>query len=188
MAPRASEGQDNLGYWDYIMDDIENMLFDSTKVAEKRVNVETIDLPESLLPLLDDQHLIFRTSCTEALSFGRIKRSAVVDPKIPLQYPILQNAGTRIEKHIGHLRLDGEGPRAFDPAIHSLIVLSEAMYFNFDQYDEQEGSQDFPLYNVMLVEWRDGGPLAERLGLGRVYKDAWRTFEPPPTAKVVVLE
>ena len=188
LSPKASEDDGNLGYWNYIMDDIENMLLDSTKVAENRVHVEVTDLPEPLIPKLGDQHLVFRTSCTEALSFGRIKRSAVVDPNIPLQYPILQLANTRAEKQVGHLRLDGDGPRVFDHTKHSLIVISEAAYFNINLNDQQEDSEDFPLYNVMLVEWKEGGPLAERLGLGRVYKHAWKAFEPLPVAKVVVLE
>ena len=188
MSLRANENDDNLGHWDYIMDDIENMLLDSTKVAESRVHVEVSDLPEGLVPRLNDRHLIFRTSCTESLSFGRIKRSALVDPRIPLQYPILQLAGTRAERQVGHLRLDGDGPRVFDRVKHALIVISEALYFSIGQTDEQECGGEFPLYNVMLIEWKDGGPLAERLGLGRVYKHAWRTFEPPPAAKLVVLE
>ncbi|KAL8824269.1 MAG: hypothetical protein Q9191_005170 [Dirinaria sp. TL-2023a] len=187
LSPRGSEDEDNLGYWNYIMDDIENMLLDSSKVAEIRAHVEVSDLPETLIPKLSDRNLIFRTSCTEALSFGRIKRSAVVDPKIPLQYPILQLANTRAERQVGHLRLDGDGPRLFDPGRHSLIVISEALYFNISQNDQQDDREDFPLYNVMLIEWKEGGPLAERLGLGRVYKHAWKTFEPPPVAKVVVL-
>lgn len=185
----SRKGSDDLGYWDCIMDDIENLLLDSDKVAQSRVTVEVADLPESILPHLGAQHLIFRTSCTEAIEFGRLKRSAILDPKIPLQYPILQGAETRAEKQIGHVRLDGDGPRAFDPAKHSLIVISEALYFSIDQpYEQADNSLDFPLYNVMLIEWNSKRTTASRLGLGRIYKEAWRTFEPAPTAMVIILE
>lgn len=190
MAPRKQSQQSgDLGYWDYIMDDIENLLLDSEKVAENRVSVDVTDLPVSLLPYLGEHHLIFRTSCTESISFGRLKRSAVLDPKIPLQYPILQGAETRSEKHVGHLRLDGDGPRCFDPTKHSLIVISEALYFNLEQSDEQgDSNMDFPLYNVMLVEWNNERTVASRLGLGRIFKDSWRSLIPLPAARVVILE
>ena len=179
---------DDLGYWDCIMNDIEKLLLDSDKVAQSRVKIDIADLPESILPHLNGQHLIFRTSCTQSIQFGRLKRSAVLDPKIPLQYPIIQGAKNNVEKQVGHLRLDGERPRIFDPTRHSLIVISEALYFSIEQSSEQEeSSSDFPLYNVMLVEWNDGGTVASRLGLGRIYKEFWKSFDPPPAARVVVL-
>ena len=179
---------DDLGYWDCIMNEIEKLLLDSDKVAQSRVKIDVADLPETILPLLNGQHLIFRTSCTESMQFGRLKRSAVLDPKIPLQYPIIQRPETNAEKQVGHLRLDGDRPRIFDPTRHSLIVISEALYFSIEQSSEQEGSSsDFPLYNVMLVEWNDEGTLASRLGLGRIYKEFWQSFDPPPVARVVVL-
>ena len=113
----------------------------------------------------------------------------MIDPRIPLQYPILQGVGTTFARQVGHVRLDGGGPRTFDPTKHSLIVISEALYFSIDQTNEQEdNSSEFPLYNVMLVEWNDGQALASRLGLGKIYKEAWKTFSPPPTARLGVLE
>jgi len=186
LSPRKAG--DDLGYWDYIMDDIENLLLDSDKVAESRVNIEQADLPESILSHLSSHHLVFRTSCTESIQFGRLKRSAVVDPKIPLQYPILEGAETRVVKKLGHLRLDGDGPRSFDPSKHSLIVISEALYFSIDQDSQQDdSSSDFPLYNVMLIEWNEERTLASRLGLGRLYKESWKMLRPPPVARTVVL-
>jgi len=184
----ARKADDDLGYWDCIMDDIENLLLDSDKVAERRVRIEQADLPESVWPHLRSHHLIFRTSCTESIQFGPLKRSAVVEPKIPLQYPILEGAETRVEKQVGHLRLDGDGPRNFDPTKHSLIVISEALYFSIDKDRQQDdSSSDFPLYNVMLIEWNEERTIASRLGLGRLYKESWKTLRPPPMARVVVL-
>ena len=187
LSPR--QGSDGLRRWDCIIDDIENLLLDAKEVAQSRVNVEASDLPASVLPHLGGQHLIFRASCTEAIQFGRLKRSAILDPKIPLQYPILQGAETRLEKQVGQIRLDGDRPRTFDSGKHSLIVISEALYFSIDQSCEREQSDsEFPLYNVMLIEWNAERTMASRLGLGRIYKEAWKTFDPSPEARLVILE
>jgi hypothetical protein len=42
------------------------------------------------------------------------------------------------------------------------------------------------LVNVMLVEWMDGGEVARRLGVGRVYMDFWEGAN--PKTRWVVLE
>lgn len=186
LSPRTAD--DSLGYWDCIMDDIENLLLDSDKVAERRVSIEQAELPELVWPHISSHHLIFRTSCTGSIQFGRLKRSAVVNPKVPLQYPVLEGAETRVEKHVGHLRLDGDGPRNFDPTKHSLVVISEALYFNIDQDSQQDDSNsEFPLYNVMLIEWNEQRTLASRLGVVRLYKTSWKTLRPPPVARIIVL-
>lgn len=184
----SRKADNDFGYWDRIMDDIENLLLDSDKMLERRVEIEQVDLPESVRPHLCSYHLIFRTSCTESVRFGRLKRSAIVEPKIPLQYPILEGAERRVEKQVGQLRLDGDGPRSFDPTKHSLIVISEALYFNIHHSSQQDDSgSDFPLYNVMLIEWNEERTLASRLGLGRIYKESWKTMRPPPVARIIIL-
>lgn len=78
------------------MDDIENSLIYSDETAESRVNNEQADRPETVLPYLCSHNLVFKTSCTEPIQLGGLKRSAVVDPKILLQYPILEGVETRV--------------------------------------------------------------------------------------------
>ena len=181
----SKQNNDGLGKWDDIMGDIENLVLDSTTLAESKVHIDTTDLSAAVLPLLGPQHLIFRTSCSAAIRFGRIARSAVLDLKIPLKYPLLS---TTSRKEIGSVRLDGDGPREFDPAKHEFIVVSEALYLEIGQDMPQDGaSGQFPLYNVMLVERTNRGLIARRLGLGRVYKEDWKTLEPLPEPKTVVL-
>ena len=187
--PMMSNNSDSRHYdleqWDNIMEDIETLVLDSTTLAEKKLQMHVSDLPQSTLRLLGPQHLIFRTSCSKALQFGRISRSAVLDPTIPLKYPLLLNSS---EEEIGSVRLDGTGPREFDPITHEFIVISEALYLDVEQAMPQDDKTAiFPLYNVMLVEWRNGGQFARRLGLGRVYKEAWKSLEPLPVARTVIL-
>ena len=187
--PMMSNNSDSRHYdleqWDNIMEDIETLVLDSTTLAEKKLQMHVSDLPQSTLRLLGPQHLIFRTSCSKALRFGRVSRSAVLDPKIPLKYPLLLNNS---EEEIGSVRLDGTGPREFDPNTHEFVVISEALYLDVEQaMPQDEKTAIFPLYNVMLVEWRNGGQFARRLGLGRVYKEAWKSLEPLPVARTVIL-
>ena len=186
MMSNSSEPQHyDLKQWDNIMEDIETLVLDTTTLAEKKLQIHVSDLPPYILRLLGPQHLVFRTSCSKALRFGRISRSAVLDPKVPLKYPLLLMGS---EEEIGTIRLDGIGPREVDPNTHEFIVISEALYLDVEQAMSQDDkSTDFPLYNVMLVEWRTGGQFASRLGLGRVYKEAWNSLQPLPVARTVIL-
>lgn len=187
MMSNSSESQNyNLKQWDNIMEDIETLVLDSRTLAEKKLQIHVSDLPQYSLRLLGPQHLIFRTSCSKALRFGRISRSAVLDPNVPLKYPLLLMDS---EEEIGSIRLDGTGPREFDPSTHEFIVISEALYLDVEEAMPQvDKATTFPLYNVMLIEWRTGGLFASRLGLGRVYKEAWKSLEPLPLARTVILE
>jgi len=54
---------------------------------------------------------------------------------------------------------------------YDFVVLSEAQYFG----DEKSiDVVDYPLYNVMLVSEKDATNVRTRLGLGKLYKHAWR--------------
>ena len=186
LMSKATSKANHLGRWDNIMDDIESLVLDPTMLAESRLQLGVTDFPPAVLPLLGPQHLIFRTSCSKALHYGRISRSAVLDPKVPLKYPLIS---TTSKEEVGSIRLDGNGPRGYDPTMQEFIVISEALYLDISQPMPQDGkNSDFPLYNVMLIEWTHKGLLANRLGLGRVLKDAWKALDPPPVAKTVVLE
>jgi hypothetical protein len=50
----------------------------------------------------------------------------------------------------------------------------------------ESGNVRLLLVNVMLVEWLDGGEVARRLGVGRVYMDFWEGAN--PKTRWVVLE
>lgn len=177
---------DLLGHWDDIMEDIESLVLDPATLAENKLQIHATDLLPAVLPLLGPKHLIFRTSCSTALRFGRIARSAVIDPKIPLKYPLISDTSG---KEIGSVRLDGSGPREFDPTSHAFVVISEALYLEIGQDMPKDGKDNqYPLYNIMLVEWTKEGMFAARLGLGRVFKEDWKTLEPAPEPIIVILE
>lgn len=177
---------DELGQWDNIMEDIETLVLDPVILAEKKLQIHMTDLPQPILRLLGPQHLIFRTSCSRSLRFGKVSRFAVLDPTIPLKYPLRP---TTSDKEAGSVRLDGTGPREFDPERHEFVILSEALYLAIGQaMSQNEKDTNFPLYNVMLIEWKAGGHFASRLGLGRIYKETWKSLDPPPIARTVILD
>ena len=60
------------------------------------------------------------------------------------------------------------------------IVLSEAQYLGNEQRPDVLG---YPLYNIMLIT--SSGGIAERIGLGKVFKSAWKQAK--PEQKTVIL-
>ena len=136
-------------------------------------------LPKTVLVNLNSTHLIFKTSISRNFRLGDfIKDSA---PDGPWKFSLVTIPSRAHGWHCsqffaGVVTLDGASPRFLKPDSHALIVLSEAEYLGFGdervrEYDDR--SAHFPLYNVMLVEWSLSGRIARRLGIGRVYKDAW---------------
>jgi hypothetical protein len=65
---------------------------------------------------------------------------------------------------------------------YDFIVLSEAQYFGNERSIDVV---DYPLYNVMLVSGKDTTNVRTRLGLGKLFKHAWRLSA--PVEEVVVL-
>ncbi|KAF2802187.1 uncharacterized protein BDZ99DRAFT_504169 [Mytilinidion resinicola] len=62
-------------------------------------------------------------------------------------------------------------------------ILSEAQYIGNEKNVDVLG---YPFYNVMLFERKSGGILAERIGLGKIYKSAWKKSK--PRNEIVVVE
>ena len=62
------------------------------------------------------------------------------------------------------------------------MVLSEAQYLGNEKRVDVLG---YPLYNIMVIEKRGNG-LTERVGLGKIYKSAWKRAG--PKLEVVILE
>jgi hypothetical protein len=65
---------------------------------------------------------------------------------------------------------------------YEFVVLSEAQYFGNELSID---IVDYPLYNVMLVTAKDARNVRTRLGLGKLFKHAWRLSN--PVDEVVVL-
>ena len=150
------------------------------------------DLPDAVLRQLDSTHLIFKTSVSRRFQFG----TSIKDdyPRSPSKYSLIRmtsgaNLTERDPTFVGVLTLDGSSPIFLAGDIHALVVLSEAEYLGFGAErfrDHNDRSAYYPLYNVMLVEWNIDGRIARRLGIGRVYKDAWLASE--PYVQTVILE
>ncbi len=138
-----------------------------------------LGLPETVLNTLDSTHLIFKTSISRKFQLG----DSITDDALhgPLKFSLIRKTSQNYHKKnskyfAGVVTLDGSSPRSLTGDSHALVVLSEAEYLCFGpekvrEYDDR--SAHFPLYNVMLVEWNIDGRIARRLGIGRVYKDAW---------------
>lgn len=62
------------------------------------------------------------------------------------------------------------------------IVLSETQYLGNEKRVDVLG---YPLYNIMVIEKREGG-FVERVGLGKIYKSAWK--KAGPRQEVVIVE
>ena len=136
-------------------------------------------LPNPVLYNLNSTHLLFRTSVSRNFQFKKFLRKDVHD--YPLRFTFApatshtchEENGQSIE---GVVTLDGSSPLFLKWESHAFVVLSEAEYLGFGdervrEYDDQ--SARYPLYNVMLVQWNRNELIARRLGIGRVYKDAW---------------
>ncbi|KAF6814824.1 hypothetical protein CSOJ01_03835 [Colletotrichum sojae] len=54
-------------------------------------------------------------------------------------------------------------------------LLSESQYWG---NEERVDIGDFPLYNVMMIDWGSSGGVATRVGLGKVRKEAWVSSKP----------
>ena len=140
--------------------------------------IRLYEMPPETRKLLDKHHLIFRTSCTSHFVLGDQVLAA------PRTYKLVDSEYS----YVGFVRLDGQEPEWIGGNRHEFIVLSEAQYYGFgpEKGRALEGySGEYPLYNVMLVEWDAEGQVASRLELGRVSKAAWKAAH--PVAKIVVL-
>ncbi|CAO2649597.1 Nn.00g069820.m01.CDS01 [Neocucurbitaria sp. VM-36] len=162
----------------------------------------------SLLPLLNQQHLVLQTELA-VLTLGRDCWRTTITTSLPdsqqQQHTIsFQDAeptplppspipntsheywlDTPAHKSIGVAKLDA-GYHALTTRSIKAVVLSEAQYLGNEATPDVLG---YPLYNIMLVRRvrkESGYSFAERIGVGKVYKYAWREAE--PVVKVVVLE
>jgi hypothetical protein len=62
------------------------------------------------------------------------------------------------------------------------MVLSEAQYLGNEKRVDVLG---YPVYNIMIIKYNHG-QIAERIGMGKIYKHAWRKLD--PRKKIVILE
>lgn len=152
--------------------------WDKTPDKEMMNSLSAMDLPETTLHLLDDRHLIFWTICSTAFRFEEVNwtvEQSSRTQKAPLRRSIFGNEGLN---PVGTILLDGQGPVRFDARMHEFIVISEAQYYGIENEMPQNGEfMDYPLYNVMLIQWDGLRQIASRLGMGRITKDAWRQVD-----------
>jgi hypothetical protein len=70
----------------------------------------------------------------------------------------------------------GDNKAWLDHKRFGFVQIAEAQYSGLD--DEERNVEDFSLYVVMLVEWDEQRQVAERRGLGRMSKEAWKLAMP----------
>ncbi|KAH8892717.1 HET-domain-containing protein [Thozetella sp. PMI_491] len=126
-------------------------------------------------------HLVFRTSSVDSfrLGSGRVSDTNPIGRRLPpTQFPIQNARGA-----VGTITLDSEDDFSLVKGKHEFLLLSECHRLGVEGQDDQIG--DFRDYNVMLVEKNVISGTYERLGLGRIMKQAWaaETFQ----AKTIVL-
>ena len=161
------------------MNDNENLPYEWEKTPDGVMMPSAMDLPESTLSLLDDRHLIFWTISSTAFIFEEevnwVVEESGQSQKAPLRRSIVNHIGLN---RVGTILLDGQDPVRFDAQMHEFIVISEAQYYGIEKETAQQGEfMEFPLYNVMLIQWDDRKEIANRLGMGRIEKSAWRQVD-----------
>ena len=150
------------------------------------------DLSYAMMKYLNDTHLVFESSISRGFQLAKAITADALDS--PLKFSLVTTTPRghqmRASRSLsGIVILDGSSPLALNCNFHALVVISEAEYLGFGEEEEVRRYSDqgahFPLYNVMLVEWKRSEHTARRLGIGRVYKDAW--FASDPKVQTVVL-
>jgi hypothetical protein len=142
-------------------------------------------------PNTDKWHLVFRTQISK---FKLRWRSQIQDIQIETERELNDDLDSSGSAPVGPIHIwDVNGNEVGRVQVHEpekivsrvgydFIVLSEAQYFG----DEQSiDVLDYPLYNVMLVSPKDATNVRTRLGLGKVFKHAWRLSN--PVEELVVL-
>jgi hypothetical protein len=134
----------------------------------------------------DTEHCILTFHDTEPIA-TLPKVDATTQPDMKIETVVLREHWVEIGTHAR------AGIVKFDTAYHAkrvkrvtAILLSEAQYLGNEATLDVLG---YPLYNIMLVQTIDekgGVEFQERIGLGKIYKYAWR--EAGARKEVVVLE
>lgn len=86
-------------------------------------------------------------------------------------------------KRIGLVKMNAGSDRAGERSERvEAVVLNEAQHLGTEEIVDVLG---YPCYNILILKRTRNG-LAERIGLGKVYKSAWRRAG--PVKEVVVIE
>ncbi|WQF81216.1 Putative heterokaryon incompatibility [Colletotrichum destructivum] len=75
---------------------------------------------------------------------------------------------------VGHV-VPTNGQQLLNDMKFNFVLLSESQYWGNENRVDVD---DYPLYNVMMVEWDHSGKIASRLGLGKIRKEAWAMAKP----------
>jgi hypothetical protein len=147
------------------------------------------ETPTPELPKLRGPYLQFWTSCSFFNIVHRVWR--------PDLRQLHSSASRPTEAHIhcargttrqlaGYLVLNGNGPTELTENKHEFVVLSGAKVQSFDSISgDLTYSDQAHMYNVMLVEWDGQHQVASRLGIGRIFTEAWDSSL--PTSRFVTI-
>ena len=142
-------------------------------------------------PNIDKWHLVFRTQVSQ---FKLLWHSQNQDIKSETESELNDELDSSDSAPMEPMNIwDVEGREVGRVQVHEpgkivsgmdydFIVLSEAQYFD---NEESIDVVDYRLYNVMLVSAKDAANVRTRLGLGKLFKHAWRLSK--PAEEVVVL-
>lgn len=89
----------------------------------------------------------------------------------------------KTNERVGIVKMNG-GNRTVGDSLENIeaLILSEAQFLGNEKRVDVLG---YPLYNIMIIQ-RKWSHIAERVGLGKIYKSAWKRAE--PRREVIVLE
>jgi hypothetical protein len=155
--------------------------------------------------MLSDRHLVLQTQvaaiCLGGECFrvrnltkvGNVQycREVFMDTKPPSPLPAdtsiseerwVIDAESRKKSGVVKLNAGDKAPLGTGVEEVEAVLLSEAQFLGNETKIDVFG---YPLYNVMVIR-RTHGRIAERVGLGRMFKYAWKRAE--PVDEVIVLE
>jgi hypothetical protein len=151
---------------------------------------QKVDMDE--YPNIDKWHLVFRTQITRFQLRRHPQIRGIQDEtgskrgdepesgrSAPMELMPIWDA--KRNKEVGRVQVL-EPEKIAGGMYYEFVVLSEAQYFGNELSIDMV---DYPLYNVMLVTAKDASNVRTRLGLGKLFKHAWRLSN--PVDEVVVL-
>ena len=140
--------------------------------------LDTGEVPDEIFRTVTSNNLIFKTSSTQFRLGSSRKRTEKLyrregtslheDHQLQIFETEVQDANSNV---VGWLALHDPKSPLSTARWYDFIVLSEAQFFGSE---DRVDIMDFPLYNVMLVEWKSKRPFAERVALGKIYKHSWK--------------
>lgn len=128
---------------------------------------ELFDIDPRAITELDDRHLIFWSSTSNAFQLLHIPFQQMHDTQTESTHMFIRTEQSSLP--VGDILLDSYGPLELQPERHTFVLLAEAHGLLFAKSVETQ----YTCFAVMLAEINSETGILTRLGIGRITKLAW---------------